>query len=93
MRSFLSNQSYGEISKEEELCCYEPALMLLNRDELEEAQMTLNYAKIFQNLFTYLSTLITVMMALQANWLQVSRDVMMVQRSPPKTHSPPLAHW
>lgn len=29
MRSFLSNQSYGEISKEEELCCYEPALMLL----------------------------------------------------------------
>lgn len=67
-------------------CCW-------NWDELGEVQEPLNQVEIFQNLFAYLSTLMTVMMAIQANWLQVSRDVMVLQRGPPNTHCPPWAHW
>lgn len=85
-------KSYNEISKVIGTLLLQTSRCCLNWDKHGKAQALLNYVKPFQSFITYLSTLITVMMEIQANWLQVSRDVIMVQRGPPNTHSPPRAH-
>lgn len=45
------------------------------------------------SLIAHLSRLIAVMTAAHATWLQLSREVMMVQRVLPNTQCPPRAHW